>query len=113
VIVAAKDKRSDRAWLDLRARKTLKGGRAEPFCVFLCLLQTPKGAYSRIVCNPELRESSKTGERAVQLGPMAAYRSGPSWCGKAGPARFVVNEQGTKMGRQSFCIVEIQGEQGC
>jgi len=109
VIVAAKDKAAvDRAWLDLAGQKTLKGGESEPFCVFL-FTPTPEGAYSRMFA-PEygIAEDPATGS---STGPLAAYMIKHKLApGKAG-TRFV-SEQGTKMGRQSFLHVEIQGEQG-
>jgi trans-2,3-dihydro-3-hydroxyanthranilate isomerase len=109
LIVAAQDKAAvDRAWPDLAALKTLKGGETDPFCVFL-FTPTPEGAYSRMFA-PEygIAEDPATGS---STGPLTAYMIRHKLVSGQAGTRFV-SEQGTKMGRRSFLHVEIQGERG-
>jgi trans-2,3-dihydro-3-hydroxyanthranilate isomerase len=109
LLVALKSKEAvDRAWLDVQGVRTLKDGKADPFCVFV-FSATGEGVYSRMFA-PEfgVPEDPATGS---STGPLALFmiRSGLI-TGHSG-TRFI-SEQGTKMERRSILHVRIAGDQG-
>jgi trans-2,3-dihydro-3-hydroxyanthranilate isomerase len=109
VFVVVKDKAVvDRAWLDLRGLRTLKGEEKESFFVFV-FTPTAEGVYSRMFA-PEygVPEDPATGSAT---GPLAAFMMRRGLVSGAAGTRFV-SEQGTKMGRRSFLHVLINGENG-
>ena len=109
IFIPLKDKDAvDRAWLDATALKALKGGSAEPICVFV-FAPTPEGAYSRMFA-PEhgVFEDPATGSAT---GPLAAFMMKRRLVSSSDGTRFL-SEQGTKMGRRSILHVQIFGEGG-
>lgn len=109
VYVALRDKEAvDRAWLDLGGMRQLRGGDAEPLCLFI-FTPTPQGVYARMFA-PEygVAEDPATGS---STGPLAAYMMRHELLPSSGDIRFV-SEQGTKMGRRSLLHVRVRGESG-
>lgn len=109
IFVALKDKESiDRASLDLRGLKALKGGDQGPLCVFV-FTPTSAGAYSRMFA-PEygIVEDPATGSAT---GPLAAFMIRRGLIPGAAGTRFI-SEQGTKMGRRSILHVCLHGKNG-
>lgn len=93
----------DRATLDPTKLPALRGGDAEPFCIFV-FAPTTAGAYSRMFA-PDygIAEDPATGS---STGPLAAYMMKHGLAASAAGTRFV-SEQGTKMGRRSLLHVLI------
>jgi trans-2,3-dihydro-3-hydroxyanthranilate isomerase len=109
VLIALRNREAvDRAWIDLRGVKTLRGTNPESICVFV-FTPTPQGAYSRMFA-PEhgVVEDPATGS---STGPLAAFMMRHTLVSSASGTRFI-SEQGTKMGRRSLLHVKINGEQG-
>lgn len=109
IFAALKNKETvDRASLDLRGLKTLKGTDREPVCVFV-FTPTSAGAYSRMFA-PEygIAEDPATGSAT---GPLAAFMIRHGLVSGAAGTRFI-SEQGSKMGRRSILHVCLHGENG-
>jgi trans-2,3-dihydro-3-hydroxyanthranilate isomerase len=98
----------DRAWLDLAGMRLLRGGDAEPMCLFI-FTPTPGGVYARMFA-PEygIAEDPATGS---STGPLAAYMMRHELLPRSGDVDFV-SEQGTNMGRRSLLHVRVRGEYG-
>jgi trans-2,3-dihydro-3-hydroxyanthranilate isomerase len=109
VFIPVADKPSvDRALLDMRGLKIIKGSDDEPFCVFV-FTPTSDGAYSRMFA-PEygVIEDPATGS---STGPLASFMMRHGLVSGVAGNRFV-SEQGTKMGRRSLLYVHIVGQDG-
>jgi trans-2,3-dihydro-3-hydroxyanthranilate isomerase len=96
IYVAVKDPASvDRAWCDLANARAIRGGTAEPTCVFV-FAPTPGGAYSRMFATEYgIPEDPATGS---STGPLVAYmpeaRAGAHGAGHAARQR-ARHEDGT------------------
>ena len=98
----------DRAWIDLRGVKILRGTNPESICVFV-FTPTPQGAYSRMFAPGHgVVEDPATGS---STGPLAAFMMRHKLVSSA-PGTMFVSEQGTKMGRRSLLYVKIHGDLG-
>jgi trans-2,3-dihydro-3-hydroxyanthranilate isomerase len=109
LFIALRNKEAvDRSWLDGSSYGALKGGLAEPVCVFV-FTPTPEGAYSRMFA-PEhgVAEDPATGS---STGPLAAYMIKHALVPSSVGSRFV-SEQGTKMKRRSILHVHLHGNRG-
>lgn len=98
----------DRAFLDMRGLRRIKGTDHDPGAVFV-FAPTPEGAYSRMF-GPEhgVVEDPATGSAT---GPLASYMLRHGMVAPALGNRFV-SEQGTKMGRRSILHIQLAREGG-
>ena len=109
ILIPLKDKQAvDRAVIDLRGLKTLKGPDHDPVCVFI-FTPTSEGAYSRMFAlEYGVLEDPATGS---STGPLASFMMRHGLVSGASGSRFV-SEQGTKMGRRSLLHVHVGGHNG-
>jgi trans-2,3-dihydro-3-hydroxyanthranilate isomerase len=98
----------DQARLDVAVFEQIVKDRSTPTSVFV-FAATDTGAYSRMF-GPQLgvAEDPATGSAA---GPLALFMMKYGLAQSGDGTRFV-SEQGTQMGRQSFCHVHVHGEGG-
>ena len=109
ILIALRDQAAvDRAWIERRELRKLRGSDAQPCCVFV-FTPSETGAYSRMFA-PEygVPEDPATGS---STGPLALFmmRNGLL---SSRPGTRMLSEQGTKMGRRSLLHVAINGEMG-
>jgi len=107
-IALKNEKAVDRAWLDTQGMRSLKGDKAEAFCVFV-FSPTREGVYSRMFA-PEygVPEDPATGS---STGPLALFMMTHGLIARTAGTRFI-SEQGTKMERRSILHVRIAGDLG-